>query len=146
MTDSDATVIDMSARRAVAHEVRAACLVACLRCATTCSACAAACLDGLPNSGSAAGVRLALDCADICGATATVLSRHGTDRSAPVITLIEACAEACAACAKECERTPGRTSSTACAPWLLVAARGPVARCSREATKEQYRMILDTGI
>lgn len=107
MADSDATVIDMTSRRDVAHEGCAACLVACLRCATICSASAAAFLDERLTSSSAACIRLALDCADICAVAATVLSRHGTERSVPLLTLIEACAESCAACARECERHAG---------------------------------------
>ena len=49
-------------------------------------------------------IRLCLDCADICGATAAVISRL-TDYDADVIRpLLDACVAICKSCGDECER------------------------------------------
>ena len=49
-------------------------------------------------------IRLCLDCADICGATAAVISRL-TNYDADVIRpLLDACVAICKSCGDECER------------------------------------------
>ena len=49
-------------------------------------------------------IRLCLDCADICGATAAVIGRL-TDYDADVIRpLLDACVAICKSCGDECER------------------------------------------
>jgi hypothetical protein len=50
-------------------------------------------------------IRLCLDCADICAATAGVASRQREELNPAVIApLLEACAASCRSCAEECER------------------------------------------
>lgn len=73
-------------------------------CEETCTSCADACLseDGVADLRKC--IRLNLDCADICDATAHVLIRQ-TGYDAPVTKAqLQACLEACATCAEECER------------------------------------------
>ena len=43
-------------------------------------------------------------CADICGATARVLSRHTAFNADVTRSQLEACVAACHACAEECEK------------------------------------------
>jgi hypothetical protein len=79
------------------------CLRACRECATTCTICADACMvDHQPRLRERC-IRLNLDCAAICEATAEILARA----TAPVWTVLEAqleaCIAACAACAAECD-------------------------------------------
>lgn len=74
----------------------------CSHCAIACNACADACLaeenvDHLRNC-----ISLNLSCADICTATARVMSR-AMDVGADVTpALLEVCAQICEACADEC--------------------------------------------
>lgn len=71
-------------------------------CAAHCEACADACLEeGDPKLNRC--IRLDLDCADICAATAKVVGRAGAS-GAPWLELVEVCAEACRSCAEECEQ------------------------------------------
>jgi len=49
-------------------------------------------------------VRLCLDCADVCIATAGVISRQAEYDVGVVAPLLEACAAACKSCGDECER------------------------------------------
>ncbi len=85
--------------------VLAQCIDECFTCAQTCTSCADACLsekDMLAELGKC--IRLNLDCADICEATGRVLTRQ-TEYDAPLTKAqLEACREACATCAEECER------------------------------------------
>ena len=78
-------------------------LKALVACAHTCTSCADACLgeDGVAELTRC--IRLNLDCADICEATARVLSRR-TDTDLDLVRgQLESCAVACRACAAECE-------------------------------------------
>lgn len=70
-------------------------------CANTCTQCADACLaEG--DAALAKCIRLNLDCADICNATARVVSRQ-TEHDANVTRpLVEACRAACRSCGDEC--------------------------------------------
>jgi uncharacterized membrane protein len=49
-------------------------------------------------------IRLCLDCADICAATAAVVSRQAAYDAAVVRPLLEACVAICQSCGDECER------------------------------------------
>ena len=75
-----------------------------ISCSEACTACADACL----SEGSVAEltkcIRTNLDCADVCSATARVLSRHTGYDANISRALLEACATACDSCADECER------------------------------------------
>jgi hypothetical protein len=74
-------------------------------CAQTCTACADACLGEHEHLGDLVRcIRLNLDCADVCEATARVLSRQTAFEPELARRLVEACAEACRVCGDECER------------------------------------------
>nr|WP_285640735.1 four-helix bundle copper-binding protein [Lentzea sp. NBRC 102530] len=81
----------------------AAAIDALIACAEACTACADACLGESSVAELTKCIRTDLDCADICGATARVLSRlTGYDANVSR-ALLEACAVACKACGDECE-------------------------------------------
>ena len=73
-------------------------------CSEACTACADACLSEPMVAELAKCIRTNLDCADICTATARVLSRHTGYDANISRTLLEACAMACQSCAEECGR------------------------------------------
>jgi hypothetical protein len=79
----------------------AGCIEACHDCSATCLICADACLSEEMIEELRACIRLDLDCADICRATAAVLSRQaqGTFRE-----LLAACIAACRRCGDECAK------------------------------------------
>jgi len=82
----------------------AECIEACFECAQSCTSCADACLSEEQVAELRRCIRLNLDCADVCDATGRVLTRQ-TEYDAPTSkSLLEACREACATCAVECER------------------------------------------
>ena len=85
---------------------------ACLTCALSCNACVDSDLSHDP-AGMADCIRRCLDCADICLATATVLSRPSPSGQAWA-RLVATCAAACAECADECSRHD-HTCCQACA-------------------------------
>jgi hypothetical protein len=78
------------------------CLKACHDCAATCTICADACLseDQVPMLRRC--IRLNLDCADICAATASVLARQTQPDPAVLRAQLQACAAACRSCGDEC--------------------------------------------
>ncbi len=81
-----------------------ACIEECFACAQACTACADACLyeDGVDNLRDC--IRTNLDCADLCLATGSILTRHvgGDERSRKA--LIQACASLCRTCGEECRK------------------------------------------
>ncbi|GAB7039120.1 four-helix bundle copper-binding protein [Catenuloplanes niger JCM 9533] len=80
----------------------AATIDALIACAEACTACADACLseDGVAELTTC--IRTNLDCADVCGATARVLSRHTGYDANITRDLLEACVTVCRACGDEC--------------------------------------------
>jgi CxxC motif-containing protein (DUF1111 family) len=82
----------------------ARCIEACSQCDQACAACADACLSEQGEVESLVKcIRLNLDCADICAATARVVSRQ-TEYDANVTrSQLEACIAGCTSCANECE-------------------------------------------
>lgn len=77
------------------------------RCAQACAACADACLAEPDVAGLVQCIRLDLDCADLCGAMATMGLRRAGGTAATLATLrglVDLCVDACRACAEECER------------------------------------------
>jgi hypothetical protein len=97
--------LDADSTAALAHAAQA-----CVACELASIACADACLHEEDVSHLGRCIRLDLDCADICAATARLLSRghdlssRGHDNDAKLLrALVEACARACATCATECE-------------------------------------------
>jgi len=76
-------------------------------CSQTCTACADACLSEDMVADLRKCIRTNLDCADSCGATARILSRH-TEYDANITRAhLEACIAACRACGDECEQHAG---------------------------------------
>lgn len=87
----------------VDRNVLAECIEECFKCSQTCTSCADACLSEDDVANQRKCIRLDLDCADICQATARVLSRQ-TEYDAPTSKAqLEACRQACSSCADECE-------------------------------------------
>jgi hypothetical protein len=78
------------------------CLAACFECHETCSACADACLGEETVAPMVACIRLNLDCATICLATGEVLLRQTAPNEQVRHALVQACLDACEACAAEC--------------------------------------------
>jgi hypothetical protein len=79
-------------------------LEALVECSQACTACADACLSEQGVSDLTKCIRTDLDCADICAATARVLSRHTGYDANVTRAQLQACIQACTACATECER------------------------------------------
>lgn len=86
------------------NETLVHCIEECLDCSQTCLLCADACLGEERVRQLAQCIRLNLDCADICAATAALSSRRTGSNEAILRTMIELCAEACRVCAEECMR------------------------------------------
>lgn len=80
------------------------CIDLCAECSLTCVACADACLGEQDVANLRRCIRLNLDCADICDATARVISRLLDGDPAVLAAQLEACARACASCGAECRK------------------------------------------
>ncbi len=76
-------------------------------CAQTCIVCADACLSEKEPQKLAECIRLDLDCAAICQATASVLLRAGQPGPQPMQAIVAACSLACKVCAEECRKHAG---------------------------------------
>lgn len=88
----------------VDRDALARCITACIECMQACTSCADACLSEDDVADMRKCIRLDLDCADVCQATSRVLTRQ-TEYDAPLSKAqVEACRQACATCAEECER------------------------------------------
>jgi hypothetical protein len=85
----------------------AECISACFECAQACTGCADACLGEDTVAHLVACIRTDLDCAELCAATGTILSRQTGGQSSITLAAVEACRTACAACAEECEKHAG---------------------------------------
>ena len=73
-------------------------------CAQACTACADGDLSEHNVADLITCIRLCLDCADVCTATAAVTSRQTASDAQASKPLLEACVAICAACGDECER------------------------------------------
>ena len=96
-------MIDADPRPSVEAGRLAATIDALSDCAQACTADSAADLSDPNLAEMVECIRLCLDCADVCAAALSVLSRrrpHDVD----VTLLVEACAAVCNSCAQECER------------------------------------------
>jgi len=80
----------------------AACIDACIECAQACTSCADACLHEKMVTDLRHCIGRNLDCADVCDATARVLSRPGGLDTEVARALLLACATACRQCGDEC--------------------------------------------
>jgi hypothetical protein len=72
-------------------------------CALACTICADACLAEEDVETLRRCIRLDLDCADVCTATASILARQTSGDPSLLRAQLEACLVACRSCAEECE-------------------------------------------
>ena len=91
----------------VDQQVLLACIDACFSCAQTCIACADACLGEPMLEDLVACIRLNLDCADVCAATGSILTRQSASDRELLRAQLEACMIACQACGRDCEQHAG---------------------------------------
>jgi hypothetical protein len=82
----------------------AAAIDACWDCAQSCTACSDADLAEDDVEAMRRCIVTCANCADVCIATARVLSRQSQDDVLLVQRQLEACLRACITCAEECER------------------------------------------
>ena len=88
----------------VSQEALAELIDSCFDCAQACTACADACLgEGDHVQEMVRCIRLDLDCADLCNATARIMSRQTAFEPVMGRAAIEACARAVRLCGDECE-------------------------------------------
>ena len=80
------------------------CVAACQDCSITCNACADACLSEKRVEEMRECIRLDLDCAAICTAAGSIVSRMTRPHKASMEALLTACVEACRVCEAECEK------------------------------------------
>ena len=106
-----------------------------------CTACADACLFEDSVAEMVACVGLAQTCADICGATARILSRPGSSDHLTVHRLLRACVQSCASCAEECDRhAPHHAHCAICARACRVCERACTELLDAEAFKELSKL------
>lgn len=86
------------------HDLLARTVDALVECAQACTACADACLSEDMVAELRRCIRLNLDCADSCGATARILSRHTAYDANVTRAHLQACIAACRACGDECSQ------------------------------------------
>jgi hypothetical protein len=86
------------------REVLAACIDECLGCEQTCTACADGSVAEEDVSELRRSIRLCLDCADVCDATARVLTRQTEYVAETARAQVSSCRAMCEVCAEECER------------------------------------------
>jgi hypothetical protein len=82
----------------------AAAIDACLDCVQSCTFCVDADVAGDDVAEMRTCIGLCNDCADVCGATARVLSRQVRYDEFLIHRLLQACVRACSSCGDECER------------------------------------------
>ncbi len=104
------------------HELSRA-IEACQAAATASIVCADACLAGEDAADMRRCIQLDLDCADICGATARVLSRP-TPAGEVWRRLVETCARACQESASDCE---GHTAHKHCQQCAAITREAETA-------------------
>jgi hypothetical protein len=87
----------------VDREAMARCIEECIACGQACIAYADACLSEGMVGELAKCIRTDMDCADICNATASILSRHTGYDANITRAVLRACATVCKACGDECD-------------------------------------------
>ena len=80
------------------------CIEKCNICAQICISCSDACLAEENSEKMKQCIRLNLDCAVICAATAAIAIRRTVSNQDVLVQMIQACESACRACAEECEK------------------------------------------
>jgi hypothetical protein len=73
-------------------------------CAQACTSCADACLAEEMVAELRQCIRLNLDCADVCAATATLGTRRTGSNEQVIRKMLDACITACRLCGDECQR------------------------------------------
>jgi hypothetical protein len=106
----------------------AICRQVCAECEATCIGCADACSNEEDVEPLRRCIRLNADCADICAATARLLSRAPGGDPKLLRALVEACARAAATCGGECER---HASEHAHCRRCAAVCRDCAERCGR---------------
>lgn len=86
------------------NEALIAAIDAAYECAQTCESCADACLAEEMVTELRQCIRLNLDCADVCNATATISNRRTGSNEEVIRKMLDACIAACRLCGEECER------------------------------------------
>jgi hypothetical protein len=76
----------------------------CLACAQSCASCADACLAEPHVTELRQCIRVNLDCANLCEATAALAIRRTGSNEEVLLRVLEVCELACRKCAEECER------------------------------------------
>ena len=111
------------------------CIDACLECATECNQCAVACLEEKEVQNLTQCIRLNLECAVVCRATAELL----TAGSAYASQLCELCADICNACAEKCEQhaNMGMEHCRECAEACRTCARETMEIAKEASNKSQ---------
>jgi hypothetical protein len=79
-----------------------ACVEACDACTRACLDCANACLREPEIDELRECIRIDLVCAEVCRATAALVSTYAGAQDGFVVAQIEACMQVCRACAQEC--------------------------------------------
>jgi hypothetical protein len=90
------------------EDVLAAVIDALTDCAQACTADVSADLSEPELADMVRCIRLCLDCADICAASAAVVSRQAPFDPGVIRPLLEACAASCRSCGDECEHHAAR--------------------------------------
>jgi len=85
-------------------EVVSECIHACLECAEICTSCADACMGEHAMQQLDHCIRLDLDTADVCSATARMITRQRAPDLGLIAMTLELCMAACQATALECGR------------------------------------------
>lgn len=103
------TVQDMIRTHPVSsvREGIAECIKECFECAEICTICADACLAEPMVANLVECIVINQNCATICLATGTVLARQSKIDPDVARKQVQACLDACEACALECERHAG---------------------------------------
>jgi uncharacterized membrane protein len=104
MTDTREMLSTLSVPVGVDPDELAAAIDACLNCLQTCVSCADADLGEEDVEDLRTCIALDQNCADVCAATARILSRPAHWDQLVVHRLLQACSRVCAQCAEECAR------------------------------------------
>ena len=114
---------------------------ACSDAVQACTSCADSCLAEDDVAALRGCIGLDLDCADVCGATARVLSRQTRYDDFLVHRLLDACVRACTSCAEECERHAGHHEHCRiCAEACRACGRACAVLLDAETFKEVQKL------
>ncbi len=104
MTDTKQMIDAVPGGGPLGADTLAAAVDACLRCLQSCTTCANADLAEDDVLEMRACIACCLNCADVCDATARLLSRPAYSEPAVIHPLLQACVRTCTTCAEECAR------------------------------------------